>query len=308
MLIYLYQALIKSGKNTMKNIVIALIASVIICDPLFLLYAKDSESSEAVSAQEEEDFLGEAEDVVDGDDGKKRLKEERKKREEEEQKAEEAKRIAIKKRQLKERKVEESKAKELDALRESSADTTEYTLDPSSVELVVEMDPNGYGFRTRSHRMSMSADIDLVLRGRAMLHYDYRFSNYLSLGILAGLDSSDISLYSRFRDDFTKRSPKQIAVLSGLSTKWRLSEWYMKSAFFLEPSFLLGHMWQTFASINTTHWRLRPGLFGGVETVFDSGLTLSTKVGVELALDVGSENPIYDGAEPLLVVSFGFAI
>jgi len=67
-------------------------------------------------------------------------------------------------------------------------------------------------------------------------------------------------------------------------------------------------MWQTFASINTTHWRLRPGLFGGVETVFDSGLTLSTKVGVELALDVGSENPIYDGAEPLLVVSFGFAI
>ena len=93
----------------------------------------------------------------------------------------------------------ERNKKELDSLREAAFDGTEYTLDPTSVELVVEMDPRGYGFRTRSHKMILSADVDLILRGRGMIHYDYRFFNYFSLGLTAGIDWSDISLYSRFR-------------------------------------------------------------------------------------------------------------
>lgn len=203
---------------------------------------------------------------------------------------------------------EEAKARELDALRESMADTTEYTLDPSSVELVVEMEPNGYGFRTRSHRMSMSAEADLIIRGRTMLHYDYRFFNYFSLGMLAGVDWSDISLWSRFKEDSTKRQPKQFAILGGISGKWRLTEWYMKSAFFLEPSLLLGPMWQTLGSLETYHWRLRPGLFGGIEKVFDSGFALSGRMGLEIPIDLSGENPVKEVFEPLLVVGFGFAI
>ncbi len=39
--------------------------------------------------------------------------------------------------------LEAQKQKDFEALREAAADTTEYTLRPTSVELVVELDPNG---------------------------------------------------------------------------------------------------------------------------------------------------------------------
>lgn len=278
---------------------------------------------------EEEDFLGgDVEEGIDEEpvksekeeDTAKRQKEleeaERKRKEEEAalkqkdeaKKAEEAKRAAIKARQIKERKAAEAKAKDLDALREAVADTSEYALNPSSVELVVEMDPNGYGFRTRAHRMSMAGEFDLILRGRGILHYDYRFFNYLSFGLLAGVDWSDISLFSRFRDQLSKPSPKQFSMLGGISAKWRLTEWYMRSSVFLEPSVIFGHMWQTLVNQETTFWRLRPGIFGGIETVFDSGLSTTLRVGVEFPFDFGGVNPIKEAAEPLFLVGFGFAI
>lgn len=188
--------------------------------------------------------------------------------------------------------------------------TTEYTMDPNSVEIVVEMDPNGTGFRTRNHRMTLSSDIDLIFRGRGMLRYDYRFFNYFSMGLMAGIDWSDLSLYSRFRDHLAKPTPWQFSVLGGVAGKWRLTEWYMRTAFFLEPSLLFGYMWQSLPipSQNTRHWRLRPGIFGGFENVFDSGFALNARVGVEFPIDFGQRNPYKEVAEPLLMIGFGFAI
>ena len=200
------------------------------------------------------------------------------------------------------------KQKEIEALREAAADTTEYTLSPTSVELVVEMDPNGYGFRTRNHRMVLSADIDLVLRGRGMLHYDYRFFRYFSFGMLAGVDWSDVSLYSRFRQHLATPTPWQFAVLGGVAGKCRLTEWYMRSSFFLEPSLLFGYMWQKLATQSSQHWRLRPGLFAGLETVFDSGLAVLTRLGVEAPFDFGAPNAYKEVVEPLFLISFGFAM
>lgn len=298
----------------MKNLILTLVVSVVVCGPMSLLWA-DAQTGGVVLAQDEDEFLGaDEEDVFDENASQKRLEEERKKREEEEKrrreeeerKAAEAKRVAIEKQRLKERKVEELRKQELLSVQEQ--ETTEYTLDPGSVELVVELDPNGYGFRTRSHRMTMSADVDLLLRGRSMLHYDYRFFNYLSIGVMGGLDWSDMSLYGRFREDSSNRFSKQLSLLGGASAKWRLSEWYMKSAVFLEPSLLFGHMWQNLKGFESKHWRLKPGLFVGGETVFDSGLSLSTKVGAEVPFDFGTANPMREVVEPLLVVGFGFAI
>lgn len=263
-------------------------------------------------AQNQDDFFDEEIDEFDEqgleEERKRRAEEEKKRREEEEQRALEAKRQSMLKRQKKEEKMAQERAKELDALRESAADSTEYTLDPSSVELVVEMDPNNYGFRTRNHRMTLSSEFDFILRGRSILHYDYRFFNYLSVGVLAGMDWSDMSLYSRFRDHLAKPAPKQFSILTGVSSKWRMTEWYMRSSIFLEPSLLFGYMWQTLLAQETTHWRLRPGIFSGIETVFDSGLTLNTRVGVEFPIDFGSKNPIREVVEPLLMLGLGLAI
>lgn len=265
---------------------------------------------------EEEDFLGgdeaDIEEEFDEADVKKRQQEreeaERKRREEEARRIEEAKRAALKKQQVKDRRAAELKERELDGYREATADATEYTIDPSSVELVVEMDPGGYGFRTRAHRMSMSGEFDVILRGRGMLHYDFRFFNYLSFGVMGGIDWTEASLYARFRDHLNKPAPKQVSLLGGLAAKWRLTEWYMRSSVFLEPSVLFGHLWQTLGTYETTHWRLRPGIFGGIETVFDSGLATSVRVGVEFPFDFGAPNPYKEAVEPLLVLGFGFAI
>lgn len=197
---------------------------------------------------------------------------------------------------------------ENDGLKGSRADTTEYTLDPSSVQMVVELDPNGYGFISRNHRMTISSEFDLILRGRGIFHYDYRFFNYFSFGVLAGIDLSDMSLSYKFRTQLSKPLPWQFSILGGVSGKWRLTEWYMRSAFFLEPSFLFGPMWQNLASQRTHHWRLRPGLFAGFETVFDSGFSLITRLGVEKAFDFGDPNAYSELAEALLIVGLGFSI
>ncbi len=139
-----------------------------------------------------------------------------------------------------------------------------------------------------------------------MLHYDYRFFRYFSFGMLLGIDSSDVSLYSRFRQHLATPTPSQFSILGGVAGKWRLTEWYMRSSFFLEPSLLFGHMWQKLGPQRSEHWRLRPGLFGGVETVFDSGLAVLTRVGVKITLysfKVGP-NAYKEIAEPLFLVSF----
>lgn len=226
--------------------------------------------------------------------------------------AEAADEIAVEKLDQEELKEEEKAAvrsRDIEALREGKADVIEYTLDPSSVELFVEMDPGNYGFRTRDYRMVLSADFDLLLRGRSMLRYEYRFFDRISLGLMGGIDWSSLSLYSRFRDQLNKPYPKQFSVLGGLSGKWRITEWYMRSAVFLEPSLLFGYLWQDLAPLpRSTHWRLRPGIFAGYQTVFDSGLSLVLNLGAEFPIDFGQPNPIKEVVEPLFILGLGFAM
>lgn len=209
---------------------------------------------------------------------------------------------------VREKKIAEAKAREIDSLRESKADAIEYTLNPSSVELLVEMDPGNYGFRTRNHRMVVAADLDLMIRGRSMLRYEYRFFNHFSLSLMGGVDWSDLSLLSRFREQLPKPSPKQLVLLGGASAKLRLTEWYLHTSFFLEPSLLFGHIWQEFAELPSTHWRLKPGAFFGAETVFDSGLNLSLRLGAEIPIDFGKPNLVKERVEPSIVLGIGFAI
>lgn len=240
-------------------------------------------------------------------EAKAKKAEEEKARLEAQKRADEAKRESIRKNNLARKKAAD-RAQELNSMREAAADSTVYTLKPDSVELVVEMDPNNYGFRTRNHRMILSGDFDLLFRGRAMIGYDFRFFEYFSFGAHVGVDWSSLSLYSRFRDYLSKPAPSQFSVLGGLTAKWRLTEWYMRSAIFLEPSVLFGHMWQTYVAQDYTSWRIRPGIFGGVDTVFDSGFALSWRLGAEFPVDFGEPNPIKEVVEPLFMIGFGFAI
>ena len=106
----------------------------------------------------------------------------------------------------------------------------------------------------------------------------------------------------------SKPAPSQFSALVGLGAQWRLTEWYLNSSFSLEPSFMMGRMWQTFANQKTTHWRLLPGMFFGVTTLFDSGFMLSAKAGAEFPFDFGSANAVKELVHPLMMVGFGFAL
>ena len=100
---------------------------------------------DSLPAQEEEDFLGGDEEEFKKGDTALKAKEEEPRKQEEAGSLEQAKREAINRRAVKERKIAKEKALELDAMREAAADTTEYTINPDAVELVVELDPNNYG-------------------------------------------------------------------------------------------------------------------------------------------------------------------
>ena len=262
--------------------------------------------------QDEDDFADEFEDEFEDEEDE----EAKKAREEAERKrlAEEARKKAEaeerKKRAAIRRKIqrEETKLKEYEAQIESGSDGMHYTLPADSVEAVVELNPQGYGFRQRNHRLMFGLRGDFILKGRSDLSFDYRFFDYFSAGILVGMDWTEMSLYGRFRQQLAKPAPKQLNLFGGLYGKLRLTEWYMRTAIFLEPSLIVGHLWQTLAAQDTTHWRLAPGIFAGFETVFNSGLVFSTRLGVEFPFDFGTLNPWKEVVQPLLAIGFGFAI
>jgi hypothetical protein len=116
-----------------------------------------------------------------------------------------------------------------------------------------------------------------------------------------------MSLLDKVRQQLDKPYPEQFSILGGIITKWRLTEWYLHSAVFLEGSFLFGHMWQIFADEKSTHWRIRPGVFVGIDTVFDSGLNLSLKMGGEVPIDF-NKNAWREGIEPLALLGIGLAL
>ena len=209
---------------------------------------------------------------------------------------------------LKERKEAQEEAIKLDSFREANSNATEYSINPDSVKLAIDLNPENFGFYSKDRIMDLSVELDLLLRGRAFLTYNYQFFDYLSVGLAGGIDYSSMSLASKIRQQMPKPTPSQFSALVGVNAKWRLTEWYLNSAFFVQPSLLAGRMWQTFVTQKSTHWRLRPGAFVGVESVFNSGLVLNAKVGAEFPFDFGTANPVKEIVEPLFSLSFGFGI
>ena len=71
---------------------------------------------------------------------------------------------------------------------------------------------------------------------------------------------------------------------------------------------MLAYTNQLLGPDKSSHWRFKPGVFAGMESVFDSGLTLGAKVGVEGPIEIGKANAYEESIVPLLVFSLGFAI
>lgn len=209
---------------------------------------------------------------------------------------------------LKREKADLKKQEELDAIRDADANKTLYRVTPDSVKLLVELEPGSTGYKGRDHNMTFMFNADPFFTGRGFLSYEYRFFEYVSASFKAGIESTGFSLASKVRQQLDKPYPSQFSVLGGVGVKWRLTEWFLNSSIYLESSLLTGRLWQTLVDEKTTHWRLKPAGFVGLESVFNSGFAFNVAVGAEYTYDFAQPNPIKEGVDPAVLFGFGLAL
>ena len=156
---------------------------------------------------------------------------------------------------------------------------------PDLIELLVDIDPKAYGYRAGAHKMAFSLSADPFVNGRLSLGYELKLNSHIKLLFPISFESNEIAI-TQF--NFNPRVNSQWSVLGGLGVKLRLSEWMAKSSFYLElwtQAGLYGQDAQGFA--DTRHAiRIRPSLYAGWERIFETGLVVGLKTGVEYNWDV----------------------
>ena len=161
---------------------------------------------------------------------------------------------------------------------------------PDLLELVVKTDQEAQGFRASHHVFQIQLEMDPLVNGRLSLGFQYRLNNFLVLDVPVSFDHLVLGQgLGRLLGVYSSDIVDQWALMGGLGLKIRLSEWMLKSSLYIEPILQAGYYQQTASmgsEILTESIRIRPGLYMGFETVFDTGLVLGMKVGVEQPFDI----------------------
>lgn len=170
----------------------------------------------------------------------------------------------------------------------SNADNSEVRDEASQdlIKLLVDIDPKAYGYRAASHGMSVTLNADPVINGRLSLDYQLRLTEYLTMVFPVSFDSNKLAI-TQF--NFNNRVDTQWSLLLGGGVKYRLCEWMAKSSFFVEFWAQMGPYAQQAKGFNDTRYaiRIRPSLYAGWERIFETGLVLGLKAGVEYNWDIG---------------------
>lgn len=162
---------------------------------------------------------------------------------------------------------------------------------PDLLEFAVKMDQDAQGFRASHHVFRIQLEMDPLINGRLSLGFQYRLNNFLVLDIPVSFDHLVLGQgLGRSLGVYNSNIVDQWALMGGLGLKIRLSEWMLKSSLYIEPILQAGYYQQTVEQIGTKilteSIRIRPGLYMGFETVFDTGLVLGVKAGVEQPFDI----------------------
>jgi hypothetical protein len=173
---------------------------------------------------------------------------------------------------------------------------------PELFELVVEMDKNSQGFRATHRNFQIQLEADPLVNGRLSLGFQYRLNSFLTLDIPVSVDHSVLGQSLGYAIGIhNSQVSNQWAMLSGVGLKIRLSEWMLKSSFYLETVVQAGYYHQATQvlkqEILTESIRIRPALYFGVETIFDTGFVMGAKIGIEQFFDLYfSDTPLsYSG-------------
>ncbi len=181
---------------------------------------------------------------------------------------------------------------------------------PEMLEIIVETDENAQGYRAGHHNFQVQLGMDPLVNGRLLFGFQYRLNHFLMLEVPVAFDHPVLGQWlGRTMGVYDAKIVDQWAMLGGLGLKIRLSEWMLKSSFFIEPVMQAGYYSQTVQYVQkvmTDSIRIRPGLYLGFETVFDTGLVIGVKVGVEHAFDINFRGkPLAYAANFSVVPMFG---
>lgn len=185
---------------------------------------------------------------------------------------------------------------------------------PEFQELLVDIDPKGYGYRARAHDMSVGFTGDFFVRGRLSLDYQIALNPHFKLVFPVSFENAQLLLpfMSALYASPDSKIKNQWALMTGVGIKFRLSEWMAKSSFYTEILIQAGVYSQDLVKLlsETRHSiRFRPSLFVGWERVFETGLVFGVKTGVEYNFDVSTGKTVLADNQFSVVpaVNLGFA-
>jgi hypothetical protein len=163
---------------------------------------------------------------------------------------------------------------------------------PDLIELLVDIDPKAYGYRAGSHKMAVNLTADPFVNGRLSLDYQLKLNNYLKLIFPVSFEHSALAATPI---NPNPRITNQWSLIGGVGIKLRLSEWMAKSSFYIEFLTQAGIYSQEAKGFGDARQaiRIRPTLFAGWERMFETGLVVGVKAGVEYNWDIitGSKLP-----------------
>ncbi|MBM3886981.1 hypothetical protein FJ364_03540 [Candidatus Dependentiae bacterium] len=187
---------------------------------------------------------------------------------------------------------------------------------PDLLELVVEMDPTRQGFLAKNHSFQVSLSADFLINGRLTAGFQYHFHRFLALDIPVSFDHSLLGQWGgRKLGIYGDNSRSQWSLLAGLGLKIRLTEWMMKSSFYLEPMIQAGYSIKSLRNtgndslVLSSSIPIRFSMYLGFESVFDTGVVVGGKLGVEYPLELLLLNRITTPTSLSVVpmISLGYA-
>ena len=178
---------------------------------------------------------------------------------------------------------------------------------PEMAQLLIELDPKAYGYRAKNRRMQVQLDAEPLLHGRFALGFQHKLNSFLTLDVPVMFESSSLALPLLQR---VAQISHEWAAMGALGLKIRVSEWLVKSSFYIEPMLQMGYYVQTDKSNeDRSAFRIRPALYVGWERIYDTGFVVGTKVGVEQPFDIVMGKPLVvtTGLRVVPMVGVGYA-
>ncbi len=185
---------------------------------------------------------------------------------------------------------------------------------PDMIELLADIDPKAYGYRAQEHWMAVNLGIDPVFNGRLNLDYTLKLNSYFKLVFPITFEHTKLALPLGMSVGIfsNNRIEEQWSLLAGAGLKIRLTEWSNKSSLYAEVLLQAGTYGQTAKGFSEMRHavRLRPSVYVGWERIFETGLVLGLKAGVEYNVNLASQGILVyntDGFNFAPMINVGFA-